>query len=83
MQCSFYRIDPPKKRTINILSCNIFSWKFKCRVGGKKLALFLLNNGIDLFAFDFPGCGKSEGEYISLGYLLFYTINYFHIIYFI
>ena len=29
---------------------------------------FLLPKNICLFAFDFSGCGKSEGEYISLGY---------------
>ena len=28
----------------------------------------LLNNDINLFVIDFPGCGLSEGEYISLGY---------------
>ena len=29
---------------------------------------FLLPKNICLFSFDFSGCGKSEGEYISLGY---------------
>jgi len=28
----------------------------------------LLQNGFSLFAFDFSGCGQSEGEYISLGW---------------
>jgi pimeloyl-ACP methyl ester carboxylesterase len=28
----------------------------------------LLPIGINLFCFDFSGCGKSEGDYISLGY---------------
>jgi hypothetical protein len=28
----------------------------------------ILCHDITLFAFDFAGCGKSEGEYISLGY---------------
>jgi alpha/beta superfamily hydrolase len=28
----------------------------------------LLSQNIQLFAFDFPGCGLSEGEFISLGY---------------
>ena len=29
---------------------------------------YLLQRNITVFAFDFCGCGKSEGEYISLGY---------------
>ena len=28
----------------------------------------LLPANMTLFCFDFAGCGKSEGEYISLGY---------------
>jgi hypothetical protein len=31
-------------------------------------AKYLLPMNITLFAFDFAGCGKSEGEYISLGW---------------
>ena len=29
---------------------------------------YLLKKGITVFAFDFSGCGRSEGEYISLGW---------------
>ena len=29
---------------------------------------FLLERNITIFSFDFCGCGKSEGEYITLGY---------------
>lgn len=29
---------------------------------------FVLGSNITLFCFDFPGCGKSEGEFISLGW---------------
>ena len=29
---------------------------------------YLLKKGITVFSFDFSGCGKSEGEYISLGW---------------
>lgn len=32
------------------------------------LIKFLLPKNICLFSFDFSGCGRSEGEYISLGY---------------
>jgi hypothetical protein len=27
-----------------------------------------LTLGVTVFAFDFSGCGQSDGEYISLGY---------------
>lgn len=68
MQCSFYRIDP-SKRIPYIRPCVIYlHGNSSSRMEGKKMAFYLLNKGIDLFVFDFPGSGKSEGEYISLGY---------------
>ena len=39
-----------------------------CRLEAQDLISFLLPANITLFAFDFPGCGRSEGEYISLGW---------------
>lgn len=38
------------------------------RLEGIKIASELLKRNINLFIFDFAGCGLSEGEYISLGY---------------
>jgi pimeloyl-ACP methyl ester carboxylesterase len=38
------------------------------RLEGMRMANYLLRNKINLFVFDFPGSGLSEGEYISLGY---------------
>ena len=38
------------------------------RVEGIRYVNDLLKRGINLFVFDFAGCGKSEGEYVSLGY---------------
>ena len=38
------------------------------RVEGLKGLPELLKRGINLFVFDFAGCGQSEGEYISLGW---------------
>lgn len=29
---------------------------------------FCIDNGIGLCVFDFNGCGKSEGEYVTLGW---------------
>ncbi len=57
IQSSFYRIDP-KKREPLIHTVVKYLHGNSSRVEGKKMALFLLNNGIDLFVFDFPGCGK-------------------------
>ena len=73
-----YTIIDPQKREPLIHPVVKYLHGNSSRVEGKKMALFLLSNGIDLFVFVFPGCGKIEGEYISLGYFLF-IINYFHI----
>jgi pimeloyl-ACP methyl ester carboxylesterase len=68
MKCSFYRIDPKKREPLIRPAVIYLHGNSSCRVEGKKMAIYLLNKGIDLFVFDFPGCGKSEGDYISLGY---------------
>jgi len=39
-----------------------------CRLEALPLVTMFLPLGISLFAFDFAGCGESEGEYISLGW---------------
>jgi pimeloyl-ACP methyl ester carboxylesterase len=68
MKCSFYRIDP-SKRIPYTRPCVIYlHGNSSSRVEGKKMSYYLLNRGIDLFVFDFPGSGMSEGDYISLGY---------------
>ena len=38
------------------------------RIEGIHMIEELLKRDINVFVFDFPGCGLSEGEYISLGY---------------
>ncbi|MCQ2821232.1 MAG: alpha/beta fold hydrolase [archaeon] len=38
------------------------------RLEGWRMRQLLMNLNINLFVFDFPGSGLSEGEYISLGY---------------
>jgi alpha/beta superfamily hydrolase len=38
------------------------------RLEGLKVATELLKKDINIFVFDFAGCGLSEGEYISLGW---------------
>lgn len=39
-----------------------------CRVEAVESVHYLLPQNITLLCFDFAGCGKSEGEYISLGW---------------
>jgi len=39
-----------------------------CRLDALEILPLVLNMGITLFAFDFAGCGRSEGEFITLGY---------------
>ena len=39
-----------------------------CRLEALELVPFILKADMTLFCFDFPGCGRSDGEYISLGW---------------
>ena len=68
MQCSFYRMDLSKRDPYIRPVIIYLHGNSSSRIEGSKAAIFLINYGIDLFVFDFPGCGRSEGEYISLGY---------------
>lgn len=38
------------------------------RLEGLRMAPELMKRNINVFVFDFAGCGMSEGEYISLGW---------------
>lgn len=38
-----------------------------CKLEGESYAHLILPLGINLFSFDFSGCGNSEGEYVTLG----------------
>lgn len=39
-----------------------------CRLESASVVPLLLSAGMTVFCFDFAGCGKSDGEYISLGW---------------
>jgi alpha/beta superfamily hydrolase len=39
-----------------------------CRIEGLFLQEFCIENGIGLCLFDFGGCGKSTGEFVTLGW---------------
>ncbi len=39
-----------------------------CRLESEAYTSHLLPLGINLFSFDFSGCGRSEGEWVTLGW---------------
>ena len=68
MKCSFFEPEisyRPKKIMPVILYLHGNS---SSRLEGIGMLKEILKRDINLFVFDFPGCGLSEGEYISLGY---------------
>lgn len=68
IKCSFWEpID--QERVCERLPCVIYlHGNSSSRAEAVQEIKILLPMGITLFAFDFAGCGKSEGEFISLGY---------------
>ncbi len=38
------------------------------RIEGQQAAKVLLPMGMTVFTFDFSGCGRSDGEWVTLGY---------------
>ena len=68
MKCSFFEPEEafrPRKIMPVVLYLHGNS---SSRLEGIHMAKELLKRDINLFVVDFPGCGLSEGEYISLGY---------------
>lgn len=61
--------EPVEKfRVSPILPCVIYvHGNAGCRLDALDLT-FVLTGNMTLFSFDFPGCGMSEGKYISLGW---------------
>ena len=68
LMCSFW--EPfDEERESTLLPCVIYlhgNSSSRCEAFSE--VKFLLPKNITLFSFDFCGCGKSEGDYISLGY---------------
>ena len=63
-------IEPDaKERPKEIMPCVIYLHSnSSCRIEGLLIRRYLLKRNINLCVFDFEGTGKSEGDYISLGY---------------
>ncbi len=65
---SFYELDRNFKRN-EAKNCVIYlHGNSGSQLNAKEIIDVLLTLDICLFAFDFPGCGNSDGEYISLGH---------------
>ena len=68
MQCSHF--EPLETaRQWKTMPCVIYMHgNSSCRLEALELVDYFLTANITLFCFDFPGCGLSEGEFISLGW---------------
>ena len=68
MQCSHF--EPLEtNRQWKTMPCVIYMHgNSSCRLEALELVDYFLTANITLFAFDWPGCGLSEGEFISLGW---------------
>ncbi len=68
LQCSFW--EPyDEEREYDRLPCVVYlHGNSSSRAEAATEAKIMLSMNVTLFAFDFAGCGRSEGEYISLGW---------------
>ena len=68
MKCSFIEPMDSCRPSIEMPVVLYLHGNSSSRLEGLGNLKLLLNLDINLFVFDFPGCGLSEGDYISLGY---------------
>ena len=68
MKCSFIEPIDAFRPAIEMPVILYLHGNSSSRLEGMNNLKLLLNLDINLFVFDFPGCGLSEGDYISLGY---------------
>jgi len=68
MKCSFFEPDDADRPTKIMPVVLYLHGNSSSRLEGIGMLTELLRRDINLFVIDFPGCGLSEGEYISLGY---------------
>lgn len=68
LQCSHF--EPLEtERKWDEMPCIIYMHgNSSCRIEALDLVPYILQANMTLFCFDFAGCGKSEGEFISLGW---------------
>ena len=68
MKCSFIEPIDKYRPTFEMPLVLYLHGNSSSRLEGLNNLEVLLRHNINLFVIDFPGCGLSEGEYISLGY---------------
>ena len=68
MKCSFFEQDEMYRPSQIMPVVLYLHGNSSSRLEGIGMLKELLKRDINLFVVDFPGCGLSEGEYISLGY---------------
>ena len=66
--CSFWEPFDEEREKINLPCVIYLHGNSSSRCEAYSEVRYLLPRNVCLFSFDFCGCGKSEGEYISLGY---------------
>lgn len=71
LECSWWKPKNPELLTMGgpALPCVVcLHGNSSCRLEALQHVRLVLTRGITVFAFDFAGCGQSEGDYITLGY---------------
>ena len=68
MKCSFIEPIESCRPSVEMPVVLYLHGNSSSRLEGLNNLEILLKHNINLFVIDFPGCGLSEGEYISLGY---------------
>ena len=66
--CSFWEPFDEEREKVNLPCVIYLHGNSSSRCEAYAEVKYLLPKNICLFSFDFCGCGKSEGDYISLGY---------------
>jgi len=68
IKCSFIEPDDESRPFDEMPVVIYLHGNSSSRLEGLKIATELFRRNINLFVFDFAGCGLSEGDYISLGW---------------
>lgn len=68
LKCTFFEMDEIDREVLSLPVIIFLHGNAGSRIDALKYIRIILENHINLFCFDFAGCGLSEGEYISLGY---------------
>ena len=68
IKSSFFQITNSNEEKLSLPVIIYLHGNCSSRLEGLYLLPFLINLNINLFVYDFAGCGLSDGEYISLGF---------------